>query len=388
MVLFALAATARGRCDFVAVDTIIVDGRIDDWGGIGKRTLSSAAGSGLATRCVYDSTRLYLIAEITDNRIIRHRRASPKEDSVTLVIGNRQLSITVAPGTRGFPPRIGGHRKWMEVADSRTPNGFTIEVSVPLRKIPGWNKSIASVKVRVSFRDADGGRPVIRTGQVRFDFSEADALLKSFLRAVGQRRSAIRLDVLRDVDLGRGRDRVVFVGTVIGVLTDQFIYLTLPVADSSDVIAVKVVNFSGDGRAQILAHYKQHGNGTRELVSVWNVDANNRFVRVLTVEVGKSQGTNRIINQWSLVRAGKLRSGVRTARRGYDLVVEAIEAVGFSSANYRETRATDADPILLPWTSDDTRVYFFNGDELEGSQPMDATIHAKRKRARARAHRR
>ena len=323
---------------------------------------------------------------VPDDKLIRRKRPSPKEDSVKVQIGGGKAMIA-APGTRGFPPRVTGRPKWMEVADSRIPGGFVVELSIPLKKIPGWSRSLAGVSISYTVRDADGVGPTkARSSRTRYHFSEANALLTSFLRAAGITKRSIRLDILRDVNLGKGRDRVVFGGTVIGVLTDKYIFMKLPVADATDVVAVKVINFSGTGRSQILAHYKQHGNGTREMVSVWSIDGNSRFQKLVSVEIAKERAGQQINNTWSLVRAGSTRAKTRTAKRGYDLVIEATEAVGFNAENYREMRASDADAILLPWSEETNRVYFFEGDDLGGHEAMDPKVAAKRAKARAKAN--
>jgi hypothetical protein len=179
-------------------------------------------------------------------------------------------------------------------------------------------------------------------------------------------RQRFRLDTFADVDLGKGAERIISASDVIGVLSDSFTFMKLPVSSPADVLSVKVVNFSGAGRSQIVAHYRQRGNGIREIVGIWQVGAD-QFEKLLAVEVKKQLGDRSITNRWSIEPAGKYRRG---GGRGRDLVIEAGEAVGFDKANYREARATDANPILLPWGEQTSAVYYVEGGRLAGGEPM------------------
>ena len=42
------------------------------------------------------------------------------------------------------------------------------------------------------------------------------------------------------------------------------------------------------------------------------------------------------------------------------------EAVGFTQENYREIRADDMQPILLPWNEKKEAVFWFEGSDLFG----------------------
>ena len=385
------AAAADLTCDRVQAETITVDGMIDDWSGFrGRRIGKKAADRGLSVRCAYDSAHLYVVLIASDDQIIRGAKGdASREDSLRLSVkapGGKSVTVTVFPGTRGFKPKVVGARKGIDVADSLQEGGFSAEISIRLKKIPKWTRTLPALSAKVRFGDADRpgkGKAVSRvSGRLRLQFSDADAVFKSFLRATGLKRGQIRYDVLRDVNMGDGAERVVAGGDVIGVLGENFIFMRLPVADPADVLKVRVVNFSGKGRAQILAHFRQHGGGSRDVVAVWNIDSSRRFQRLFAVEVRKEHEGKLLENKWSLVRAGALRAKpAKTKKRGYDLVVEATEAVGFTSSNYLETRSVDEDPILLPWKADDSKVYYFDGDDFAGSEAMDEKKRAKRKKA-------
>lgn len=372
-------------CQRVTDRTMSADGLLDDWRGFRGSRAGSGTDHSMLLRCAYDSTTLYVSLDVCDDRVIRVGRPDPRRsDSVAVRLraaGARPLSLRVFPGTRGFKPRVTGKPRWATVADSLQPRGFSVELALPLRRIRGWTPTLPALSADLRFTDVDGGGQG-RAGarfRGRLAFSGADAVFKSFLQATGLSRHKLRLDTMADVDLGRGAERVVAGGNVIGVISDSFAYMTLPVSSPADVLGVKVVNFSGTGRSQIVAHYRQRGNGSRELVSVWNLGDGDRFERLLTVEVRKQLGTNVIEDRWSLVPAGKRRKK-RRHLRGVDLVVEPAQAVGFDESNYHEMPPTDAKPIELPWGESGGTLYWFNGDSLGGSEALPKKTEHRRRR--------
>lgn len=361
-------ALARGQiCQRVASETMEVDGLLDDWSGFRKQTVGSGADHSFALRCAYDDDNLYVALDVADDRVYRTGGAG---DSIRLRVrapGGSWLTIQALPGTRGFKPKYSAPR-WATVADSQQPAGFSVEVGVPLAKLSRWSRTVPLLFGDIAFADADGSE---RGGNVRWrgklHFSGAVAVYRQFVRTTGIGRQRFRLDTFADVDLGKGAERIISAGDVVGVLSDSFAFMKLPVSSPADVLSVKVVNFSGTGRAQIVAHYRQRGNGTREIVGVWQLGSG-QFEKLLAVEVKKQLGDRSITNRWSIEKAGIYRKARRA--RGWDLVIEATEAVGFDEDNYREARATDANPILLPWDEQTSAVYYFDGDRLAGGEPM------------------
>lgn len=385
------AASAAGHvCQRVADQTMSPDGMLDDWRGFRTRRVGSGADHSMKVRCAYDARNLYVALDVADDRVIRLGRGDrSREDSVSVrlgVPGSRAVKLRAFPGTRGFEPMVKGAPRWAAVADSLQPRGFSVEIGVPLGRIPGWTRTLPAISADIRFTDVDSSKKVEGGARLRgrLHFSETFAVFKSFLQATGLSMGQLHLDTLADVDLGRGAERIVAGGDVIGVLSDSFVYMKLPVASPSDVLKVKVVNFSGTGRAQLLAHYRQHGNGSRELVGVWSLGEGDRFEKLLALEVKKKLGESVIENSWSLVRTGEVRKQIRGRQRPrgrWALLVEPGTAVGFDESSYHEMPPTDAKPIRLPWR-DGAAVYWFDGDQLGGSAELPKAKERKRRRRR------
>jgi len=368
-------------CARVAGDRFVVDGMLDDWRGIRcHRVGGTDQNRSFDLRCAYDGKRLYFSVNVRDQTIRRTRKAAAKSEDhldVRLSVGSgAAISLRMFPGFSSVDPKrtwgTGRVPKQVELEDTRQQKGWSAEGSLPLAKIHGWGRGTPALDAKVSYADADSGAKV--NGRATFEgllqFQEAAASFRSFLRAVKLRKSDIRLDVMADVDGMPGAERVVAGGRVIGVLTDEFSYMTLPVSSSDDVIGFKVVDLAGAGTSAIIAHYREHGNmGTREVVGIWYA-AGSGFERVLAFEVKKQAGDRLLTNTWSLVPKGKYRKlGRGETKRGFDLLVEAGEARGWDEDNYQEMPAKDVKPILLPWEDRTSAVYYFQGNVVLGGDP-------------------
>ena len=211
----------------------------------------------------------------------------------------------------------------------------------------------------------DVDRPGGKAGRVgfrgRLQFAQSAANFAAFLRATGLSRGDLDVDVLADVDPGAGPERVVAGGTVIGVISDGFTYMSLPVASADDVLEVRVVDFDGSGRKGILGRYRQFGNGgSREVVAVWFAKGDGGFEQAIAFEVGKAMGERSLRSDWELVPRGTLR-GKGRRQRGKDILVHAAEATGWDEGSYREAPAPDVRPILLPWGDKPAELHYFEG---------------------------
>jgi hypothetical protein len=282
----------------------------------------------------------------------------------------------VFPGTPTGASRRIGAPAGVEIEDSLQPKGFSIEAVIPLTAIEDWTRSVPALGAEIAFHDADLAAELKIQTTVAFrgtlEFAHASNAMRALLRTANLSRQQLRLDVMADVDPGAGAERIISGAKIIGVVASSFAFIELPVRAASDVLSVQVVDFSPGGRAQIVAHYRQHGNGgSRDVVSVFNVEAG-AFSTALAFEVRKEMAGNRLENRWAIVPAGKHRKVPRRDRktlRGYDIFVEASQAVGWDEDSYHEARATDAQPILLPWEDTTRAVWYFDGDSALAGEP-------------------
>ena len=160
--MWVLAALVEIVCALTEPDVIVVDGMLDDWRGVTPFEVGSGRGDAdVRFRCNYDPTYLYVSLDVVDDRLIRTAKAGPGEDHVVLAFGAARILLYPAQLEYNAKRKLiaSGLGK-VEAADSLQPKGWSVELAVPLRRIPGWGKGVPSLPFRFEVQDADG-RPVL-----------------------------------------------------------------------------------------------------------------------------------------------------------------------------------------------------------------------------------
>ena len=337
-------ASSTVGCDERPTADISVDGMLDDWRGSSVIRHGGHAPDGAAElHCAWDGTALALAIVVEDDRVVRVN-GHAHEDRVTIEVraGGKPVAVSVLPGTAVAKSRVTAP-SGVSAADSLQPHGFSVEVLVPASALPGFSPSTPAIDVAAVFHDSDqatGGDEeeiAIPTHVVLGDRAD---LLDDFLRDVHLTRADIKLDRLVDLDPDRkGKERLVAGGSVIGVLSEQYAYVTLPVTSAADVRSIDLLPLGRGDHQVISALVRQSGNGgSRDLLLLWTVWSG-QLQPLAQIEVRKEYGANVLACEWKVTRGAK----------GPELVVTAKPAVGFTPETWNEEPADDADPILLPW---------------------------------------
>ena len=381
--LVAAASPARAGhiCELLEPGLVEADGDLDEWRDLGKLERGHGdAGASYQMRCGYDGKRLHVLVKVKDDRVYRTGKAGGESDDnlvLTLVAadGRAPWSLRFWPGTRGFKARKDGGRG-VQATDTLLEDGWALEASVPLSSIPGWGPSTPLVRGEVTYRDVDAsGGGVAATLRFRgsMHFSAAVPALRGFLVAARLGVPGLRLDALADVDGLPGSERVVSGGRFVGILTDAFGFVELPVKANADVLAVKLVDLSGTGRMSILTHFRQHGGGgSREVVKVWTLDGGGQLASPLGFETQLTLGKRTLTNRWALVPAGERRVPEKKNQKprrlpGQDFVVEVTDAdnQGWDAASFAQVQPSpEVRPLLTPWGDRRAVVYYFDGDAV------------------------
>ncbi len=364
------------ECASVAPGGIVVDGLLDEWASVVGLAHAgpSAKDARVELRCLHDDTTLYLAVVAMDDMLLRRARGDRgAEDVVSLTLGTDLLALAPGDARKQLAARATWNSKparWLNVADSRQPNGWSIEVPLPLARLtrPG---SPVGQSLAFSFQDADqpskpdADETVTHPG-ARIAFAEAGALFRDLLAAVKLAPKAITLDLAVDMDGEPGVERVVAGGRIVGVVSDRFEYLVLPVQRAEELRSVQVVDLAGDGRHVVLAHWVETwAGGARELVGAFGLRPDGSFPRIWSHEVAITARGWRLANRWSLVPRKPQRG--RPAA-GKDLLIEADPATPFTHENWGQEPATDANPILLPWSERRSALWHFSDDGAHGGE--------------------
>lgn len=381
----ALLAAVEVLCGLTQPDVVVIDGLLDDWQGV--KGFEMGAGDGDADpvfRCNYDEDQLYVSVNVFDDRLIRTKANAPGEDHLLFAFGSARIEVWPADAEHGAKRKVSaGSFGKVEVADSLQQKGWSVELAIPLKKIPGWGKGVPSVPFKFELHDADQFvdkkvQAIVGTSSGRLSFAEGSQLYRDFLAEFKLRQADVRLDTLADMDGVRGTERVIWAGRIIGVLSDQYAVLQLPVP-AKDVLEVRVVDLSGDKKS-ILARWVERGNGgSREVLGVFNIKPGGAPVRTFAHEIAKQMGPNKLTNVWSIEPTaelnkppkGKKKSKAKASKApkvpGRNAIVIRVgEVAGFTAQSWRELPAEDMQPILLPWGEAREEVWGFQGDEVFG----------------------
>ena len=348
------------RCDMVPTADIVVDGLLDDWRDQHVLTRVGAPADGaVAVRCAWDGTALALALDLADERIVRVKGGAEDHVTVSLAAAGRPVKVDVYPGNALAKPRITKSRRVL-VADSLQPKGFSVEIMIPAAAIPELSPATSSLALHVVFHDSDaarGGDLVPVTIDQPIVLGDRKDLLDDFLAAVQLHKADIRLDKLVELEPERkGKERLVAGGTVIGVLTDRFAYVTLPTASVSDVRALLLLPLGPRGQQVIAALVHQPAKGgSRDLLMLWTVWSG-QLQPLVSIVVREQLGERLLDTTWDVVKTA----------RGAELVVKPKPSIGFSPDTWNDAPSDDADSIVLPW--DPTRggvAYTLRGAEIE-----------------------
>ncbi len=357
-------------CGAVEPGVIHVDGLIDDWSDVAGIDVGGRDRDfSFTVKCNYDAKTLYLAIDVRDDYLVRTRDARATEDHVEIAFadGTKVDKLVVYPADGAIPHKVywssGTKLRGVETAESRQPNGWSVEARLALASVPGWSPGAPLVKLGVGAVDVDSkSRPQVEAtlessplGDARMlgttEFAEGKQALEAFLRD--------RKLQLRDVSFDRpgrlgpsGSVRVVVAGNYVATIADEYAYLALPVKDRRDIRDIRLVDLAGDGRESLVLRYTERGGGgSREVLAAFRITGDG-LRRTFGCEVAKAMGPNRLDTKVSFVKKG----------RATEIVVEPAPAVGWNEANYRESPAEDLVPIPTPWAKEKRARFSFKGE--------------------------
>lgn len=357
------AQGSDNQCDTLPVGDIEVDGLVDDWAAARVVTRTGVAPDGsIEMRCAWDGQAFAFLFDIKDDRVIRVKSGTEDRVTLTLAAEGKPVTITVLPGNAIAKAKITKPAN-VEVADSLQPKGFSVEIVIPASSIAGFSAATPGLSLVASFADSDaatGGDTTSLEIKQPIELADRKDLLDDFLSTVRLKRTDIKLDTLVELDPDRkGKERLVAGGTVIGVLTDQFAYVTLPAQSAADISKLELLPLGPKGQQVVSAVVRQSGNGgSRDLLMLWTVWSG-QLQPLVNIEIRKELGGNLLESTYALVTP-------KGPKKVPELVVEPKPAVGFTAETFNEVPAGDADSIVLPWDATKAGIaYSLKGVEIE-----------------------
>jgi hypothetical protein len=261
--------------------------------------------------------------------------------------------------------------------------GYVLEAFLPFAALPGGEAGWRQLRGSIRLRDVDlESRPEVEAEPafVAVDARNLETLLplapqggaggvlEHFVASQNLVAARPTHELSGNVH-GDGRDEsVVLVGGFLLVSGAGYrdgrgyAYERLPVTDARDVRSAELVDLTNDGRSELVVVLRQRNEqGERDL---WQVlDLTGDAPRAMfAIEVRKAVGGGSVEAE---VRVRRARGAAPT------LEVRPGRAQGLDASTYRESPASDAEPMLLPWGPVAERTYRWSGRAFDriGERP-------------------
>ncbi len=332
-----------------------------------------------------DDAALYLAAEVRDDRVVRTRAHRPADDALILTVAYpagrlwTAWEIALQPGE---PGSFAGAVRYRLPSSRPVPgaqiveaplqggSGFTVEARIPWSALPGLRENLAAARVRIAYADADEeAHPHTETllgngpGDARHPsllppttvsapmVAAASVDLIARFRREHLVSESVRplLDRRADLVGSNEPERVVvfprhIVASGAGIEAGaSYTFVEFP---QGEVVSAQAVEVTGDRKTDLAITLRvDAGPFERTLVHVYSMDSAGAFQRVFAREIGRRQGSNRLLNN------------VRF--QGTRAMFTAGESEGFTAPTWPSAVEPGVEPPLTPWSEhrDETWVW-------------------------------
>ncbi len=380
-------AVAKGlTCARVEEGSVLADGVTTDWKDISEVTLSNrndlatanqwSGPSDLSLRiaCQYTSKRVFFLIRVKDEYVVRMKRLDERQDHIRLQFKGGKDAVMLFYPPAGRNRAAWGWRRWtrrhkhLKLARPAggsaslfgLADGYGMEIDLPASALPNYGPGSAALDVTIQAIDIDSKanraiEAVMTTarGVGRIVFEEADALLKRFLADRGLPPSRIKFNRVANFVTGPSLERAIIVDRILAVMGGDitgggYFYMTLPVANSRDILRFAARDMDGDGQPELLVRLRQiHGPNSREVFLIYRYRDTGGIGLIFGQEVLHKMPGRILTNKYRYIRHG----------RGYDMEFWVDRCQGFTQDNHRQPPPRDIQGILTPW-SDPKRIRY------------------------------
>lgn len=358
-----------------------IDGMLRDWpGGFAKlRGKTKPGGEALLG---YDDTYLYLAASLEDAKVVRTASGGQTEDRLMLDVlvpsasgkGSSTHTISVYPGDPGKLPALvkvdGKTVSQAEAVEAQSGKTLIIEAKLPWSALPGTAKVRVGLRGRLSYQDAQS------PGSVRATYSTSSQTGSSMPPLTLEPETGLAQALLEPKELGfrpareafgdiAGDDRIERVALFGHFLTivgsgykggKEFYYNELDVGSADRISRLELVDFSGDGKAEIVLQKRLGPDDSyRDVLTVLTIGKDGAPLLVFAHEVALVTPEGAVKNEVRISGSGK-NAKIRIAQG---------KSNGFEPGSFREpTIGGGIQSALLPWESVESRSFQWQGAGL------------------------
>jgi hypothetical protein len=407
-------------CERIEDGLISVDGLRQDWQPlkatplgagqvvVGDKDTWNVADVAATVKCGYDDKAVFLLAEVTDDDLVRTARAGDQEDRLELVFdaGDGKTLSTLRihgasatqKGKYQWVGKPGGAAKALKVAIVRLEKGYAVELRLGAGAAPGVVVGSPLFRMTLRLVDVDGkpaaqpktvlatgGSTLADLGTVEFD--AARQTFAKFLQDKGLSSGNVLLNEVGQFVTGAATERLVIAGNFIALMGEDVSrgggYFAMPVpltGKQADVLRFRTIDLDGNGTKEIMVVVRQQGTQglVRDILFVLRYQDKGGFDALLAHEVAKRQPGNELINVYATVPRKP---------RGFELEMKVGTNTGWTKDNFHPTGGERLEGILVPWEGSQEKVFLFSESgvtekvlPVKGARPAPRRAPPRRRR--------
>jgi len=364
---------------------IRIDGLLREWPGKLVALADTLKGSAsdrdprVSCKIGYDDKHLYVVLKIFDGRIVRTQKAGAGEDHATLKIafpktrgGFSQHEIALYPGN---PGKVGGVVKvdgrsvpGAKIVEAPVKGGLEVEAQLPWSALPESSRIRVGLRAALSYSDADSPgsvRAVVATGSGRggalppLRLAAEQGLDAALIRGKGLSDRPAKVaygNVAGDAMI----ERVAVYDNYLTIVGPryrggkEFYFGELGISGGKMVTRLTLVDFDGDGLAEIVVQKRMGGSDRfREVLTVLKLGKDGAPWLAFAHEVGIKTPDLEIKNQ------------VKITKR--EIEIAQGDADGVDAGGYSEPLPSDMPSALLPWQTVGKKTFRWDGKSITSS---------------------
>lgn len=354
-----------------------IDGVLKEWPPrvAAKETLAGKTDDlALDVGIMADDAKLYVAAEVSDPKGSRSGKHSETEDHVSLALafpsGRGALKGYEVGFWAGKPGSSVGAVKWLsgpskgqsiagaKIVESDTKSGYVFEAAIPWSAFPEARTMRVGLRAAMRYHSIDGSvKGVLATGPGGADApndlaalptAPEQAVVDGLLSQKNLAGEKPRIDIYADLAGDERKERISVFGNFFTVCGPgyrsghQFFWRAV----AGEIVGIEAREVTGRGKDDLIVKRRlTQPSATHEILEVWSLVPGDEPVTVFAQQVAvvSSDGKK------------KVTSSARIGPKEIEVAVE--PAVGWDAASFKETVASDVEPILLPWGTVKSRTY-------------------------------
>lgn len=313
-----------------------IDGELAEWRGARFERIGSDDAGRAEVALAHDDGGLYLAARVFDDKFVRTRSPSPREDALLVAlalplqgaireswlyagrVGESPASAQLGAAGEQRPKALPGAK----IVEGPGVSGYVVEAYCPWSSLPGgadWMFARGAVQLHDVDAPNRPARDIPKSsskGWLAFDGGPINAL-GPFLSQKDLSQTKPLLDELRDVRGDARVERVLVVGTVALVqnASAEFAFAELPAARAADVRSAELSDLTGDGKAELLLRLAERdSSGLSEVFRVYDLQGASPRA-LFAAELKREQGPAALSAELELIKGkGPVQLRLRAGR--------------------------------------------------------------------------